>query len=215
MKNQPKLLHLLSTSFVLGGSPCSGKSTLAEWLSQDFSLPYYKVDDHMWRHLEHADPQSQPTMAAYGKLSWDQMWSQPVEQQVEHVFAYYAEQGPLILADLEAYAGLEPIIMEGAPFLPALVHSWGLPPGQALFLVPDKAFQVANYSQREWVKPILDSCTDPEQAFSNWMERDHRFGQGVIQQAQALGYKAITVDGQLDIDATYAAVVEHFSLPKS
>ena len=169
----------------------------------------------MWRHLEQADPQSQPTMAAYSKLSWEQMWSQPVDQQVEDVFAYYSEQGPLILADIEAYVGQEPIVMEGAAFLPTLVHAWGVPPGQALFLVPTKAFQVANYSQREWVKPILDSCADPEQAFSKWMERDHRFGQGVTQQAQAMGYCTITVDGQLDIDSIYAAVIEHFSLPEA
>lgn len=214
MRDQLNLRCLFSISYVLGGSPCSGKSTLAERLSQDFRLPDYKVDDHMWRHLEQADPQSQPTMAAYSKLSWDQMWSQPVDQQVEDVFAYYAEQGPLILADLETYVGQEPIVMEGAAFLPALVHAWGVPPSHVLFLVPTKAFQVANYSQREWVKPILDSCADPEQAFSNWMERDHRFGQGIIQQAQSLGYQAITVDGQLDIDSIYAVVIEHFSLPK-
>lgn len=104
--------------------------------------------------------------------------------------------------------------MEGAAFLPALVHAWGVPPSHALFLVPTKPFQVENYSQREWVKPILESCADPEQAFSNWMERDHRFGQGIIQQAEALGYQAITVDDQLYIDSIYAVVIEHFSLPK-
>ena len=122
MNEQHKLCLLLKTSFILGGSPCSGKSTLAERLSREFNLPYYKVDDHMWRYLEQADPQSQPTMAAYAKMTWDEIWSQPVDRQVEHVIVYYTEQFPMILDDLQAYAGQGPIIMEGAAFLPALIH---------------------------------------------------------------------------------------------
>jgi 2-phosphoglycerate kinase len=212
MNDQHKLSTLLKSSFVLGGSPCSGKSTLAERLSAEFQFPYYKVDDHMWRHLELADPQSQPTMAAYGKLSWNEIWSQPVDQQVEHVIAYYTEQFPMILDDLLAYAGQGPIIMEGAAFLPALVHRWGVAENQAVFLVPTKAFQLEFYSQRDWVRPILDTCTDPDQAFANWMERDHRFGQEIIQQAQSLGYPTITVDGIMDIEQTYQWMLEQFHL---
>lgn len=91
MNDHQKLSSLFSCSYVLGGSPCSGKSTLAERLSREYHLPYYKADDHMWRHLGQAGPQSQPTMAAYSALSWNQIWSQPVEGQVADVCAYYTE----------------------------------------------------------------------------------------------------------------------------
>ncbi|MFU8827588.1 MAG: hypothetical protein ACNA70_08885 [Brevefilum sp.] len=212
MMDTETLRDLFSISYVVGGSPCSGKSTLGEQLSHEFNLPYYKADDHMWRHLEQADPQSQPTMAAYAKLSWDQMWSQPVDQQVEDVFAYYTEQFLLIEADLEAYAGQGPIIMEGVAFLPKLVHAAGVPLGQALFLVPTKSFQMTHYSQRDWVQPILESCGDPDQSFANWMERDQRCGQEIIREAKALGYSTIIVDGLTEIEQTYQWVVERFCL---
>lgn len=213
MRNKERQLQsLFSAIYVLGGSPCSGKSTLAERLSRDFDLPYYKVDDHLWRHLEQADAPSQPTMAAYGKMSWEEIWSQPVDSQVQDVFAYYTEQFSMILADLLAYSGQEPIIMEGAAFLPGLIHGWGVAVQHAIFLVPTKAFQIRYYSQRTWIASILETCKDPGQAFENWMERDTKFGLKIAQQAQSLGYRTLFIDGTKDINLIYSDVNEHFCL---
>jgi adenylate kinase family enzyme len=210
IKLQNMLKDLFSTSYVLGGSPCSGKSTLAERLSAEFNLPYYKVDDHMWRHLEQADPKTQPTMAAYSHMSWDEIWSQPVNQQVQDEFAYYTEQFPMVLKDLLEYVDQAPIIMEGAAFLPELLIKWGVRSDHAMFLVPSKGFQIDHYSQRDWIQAILDSCQDPDQAFANWMERDHCFGLMVMEQAMDHGYSSIMVDGQKDVDMLYTQVLEHF-----
>lgn len=206
-----KLTDLLVSSYVLGGSPCSGKSTLAERLSSDYHLPYYKVDDHLWRYLEQADPQLQPTMVAYAAMTWEEIWSQPVDSQVRDVFAYYTEQFSMILDDLLAYRDQGPILMEGVAFLPELISEWGVRPEHALFLVPTRAFQIEYYSQRDWVQPILDSCADPEQALANWMERDHRCGQVIIQKAQSCGYRSMIIDGAKDIDRIYAEVIAHFN----
>lgn len=210
MNDQQKLAPLFACSYVLGGSPCSGKSTLAERLSREYHLPYYKADDHMWRHLGQADPQSQPTMSAYAAMSWDQIWSQPVASQVSDVFAYYTEQFPMILEDLLGYYDLGPIIMEGVSFLPEWVFAWGVHDNHALFLVPDKAFQINYYSQREWVQPILATCRDPDQAFANWMERDHHSGLKIIKQAEACGYKTMIVDDKMDTESLFELATAHF-----
>ena len=42
--------QLISKAYILGGSPCSGKSTIAERLAAEFDLHYYKVDDHEQDH---------------------------------------------------------------------------------------------------------------------------------------------------------------------
>ncbi len=34
-------------SYYIGGSPCAGKSTVAEILSQEYDLYYFKVDDFL------------------------------------------------------------------------------------------------------------------------------------------------------------------------
>ncbi len=212
MNDQQLLAALFSSSFVLGGSPCSGKSTLAERLASAYHLPYYKADNHMWRHLNQADPQLQPIMSAYATMSWDEIWSQPVNVQVADVFAYYTEQFPMILEDLLGYCDQGPIIMEGIAFLPELVHAWGVPFNRALFLVPDKAFQIAYYSQREWIQPILDSCRDPDQAFANWMERDHQCGLGILQQVKACEYQTIIVDESTNPEKIFDLGTVHFRL---
>ena len=207
-----KLKALFNSCYVLGGSPCSGKSTLAERLSCTYDLPYYKADDHMWRHLNQADPKLQPTMAAYSKMSWDEIWSQPVNKQVKDVFAYYTEQFPMILDDLFEYCDQGPIIMEGIAFLPELVYAWGVPFNRALFLVPSKAFQIGYYAQREWVQPILDSCRDPDQAFASWMERDHQCGLGILQQVKACEYQTVIVDESTNPEKIFELGTAHFRL---
>jgi len=40
------LQKLFSQAYILGGSPGSGKSTIAEMLSAQYDLCYYKADDH-------------------------------------------------------------------------------------------------------------------------------------------------------------------------
>jgi 2-phosphoglycerate kinase len=211
VKIEAKLRTLFSRSYVLGGSPCSGKSTIAERLAREFGLLSYKVDDHEGRHIASVDPQAHPTMFAYSKMSWDQIWSRSVDIQVEEEFTFYRERASMILEDLLEFTSRGSILLEGAAFLPGLVLEWGVHPEHALFLVPTKAFQMEHYAQRPWIRMILDSCTEPEQAFANWMARDHRFGLEIIQQAQAIGYPTILVDGKKDKDALYQQVLEHFN----
>ena len=38
--------------YFIGGSPCSGKSTVAQALSARYDLTYFKVDDHLDRYLK-------------------------------------------------------------------------------------------------------------------------------------------------------------------
>jgi 2-phosphoglycerate kinase len=211
MKNSKlKLQSIFSSSFILGGSPCSGKSTIAERLSQDLDMTYYKVDDHIMHHLEKANPQEHPTMTAYAKMNWNEIWSRPVELQVAEEFRYYTEQFPMILEDLQAFKKKNSLIMEGAAFLPSLVHTWGIEPHQVLFMVPTKSFQIEHYSKRPWIDQILNECTDPQKAFANWMERDHLFGKEIIRQAQSLNYRNVIIDGSLSEDALYTKVKKHF-----
>ena len=81
-----------------------------------------------------------------------------------------------------------------------------------LYLIPTKTFQLHHYSQRPWIHTILKECDDPEQAFANWMERDHLFGQEIQRQAKEFGYRAIVVDSGLDIDETYRQITYYLGL---
>lgn len=38
--------------YFIGGSPCSGKSTVAEILSRKYDLHYFKVDDYLDTYMK-------------------------------------------------------------------------------------------------------------------------------------------------------------------
>ncbi|MGC9397157.1 MAG: hypothetical protein ACP5J4_20120 [Anaerolineae bacterium] len=201
-----KIRTLFSQAYILGGSPCSGKSTIAERLAPQYGLQYYKVDDHEKEHSRRCDPVRHPVMAAYAKMSWNAIWSRPVEFQVREEFDYYRERFEMILQDLEACDAEKPLILEGAAYFPDLIKPYNMNPQRVLYMVPTHAFQIHHYRQRPWIRHILTECEDPEQAFENWMMRDHLFGQEVLRQAKANHYRTLVVDGKQSIDELFEVV---------
>ena len=204
--NASKTHTLFSQAYILGGSPCSGKSTIAERLVAQYALQYYKVDDHEKDHANRCQPDRQPVMFAYAQRSWNEIWTRPVALQVEEEFAYYRERFALIVEDLEQYAVEQPLLLEGAAYLPELLKPYPVNPTRVLYMVPTKDFQVQHYQQRPWIHQILQECEDPQQAFERWMMRDHLFGQEILRQANAHGYRTLIVDGQQSIDEQYERV---------
>lgn len=202
-----RVRQLLAHAYVLGGSPCSGKSTVAAQLAAQFGLDTYKVDDHDAAHMARCRPAQQPVMCRYAAMSWDEIWMRPVPLQIDEEFDFYRERFGLIAQDLVDREPTRPIIVEGAALLPELIHAYGADPARVLFMVPTAAFQWRHYRQRPWISGILAQCADPEQAFANWMARDLGFGQAILRQAQEHGYATMVVDGTRTIAATTADVV--------
>ena len=207
-----KLQHILANSFVLGGSPCSGTSTIASHLSIRYDIQVYKVDDREQAHQQKIDPARHPTMHAFSKMDWNEIWSRPVPVQVREELDFYREKSEMILEDLLDFDESKPLILEGAAFLPELIHSWGIPQNRGLYLIPSKDFQVHHYHQRFWINQILQSCDNPKGAFENWMERDHQFGQEILQQLQAYPYRSIIIDGTLILDEVGNEASAYFGL---
>jgi len=210
--NNTHLQQLFSHSFVIGGSPCSGKSTIAEMLAAQYGFYYYKADDHDPEHMQRAKPDQQPVMFKISKMSWDEIWSRPPEKQFADELEYYRERFPFILDDLALLGAGKTVLLEGAALLPEMVCRWSVPHENVVFMVPTPEFQHHHYSQRPWISSILEKCQDPKQAFDNWMKRDELFAQEIARQAQAFGYAVITVDGSVDIHSQYESLAGSFKL---
>lgn len=205
----PKVRTLFSQAYILGGSPCSGKSTVAERLAAQYGLQYYKVDDHEEDHARRCDPVRHPVMVAYSKMSWNAIWSRPVELQVREEFAYYRERFEMIVQDLDHYDAGKPLILEGAAYFPDLIEPHAVNTQRVLYMVPTHAFQIQHYQQRPWIRHILDECEEPEQAFENWMMRDHLFGQEILRQAEVNHYRTLVIDGKQSVDELFEIVRDH------
>lgn len=212
MKNNQSSSSIFSRAYILGGSPCSGKSTVAEKLSNQFHLQYYKVDDHYQDHVKQCNPDQHPTMYKVSNMGWNEIWSRPVSILVSEEFEYSRELFKMIVQDLLQFDAEKPIIVEGAALLPEVIKEKNIDPKKVLYLVPTKEFQIHHYSQREFIHHILKDCLNPEQAFENWMMRDHLFGQEILHQAASLGFGTIVVDGQRAIDAQIEYVRNYFDI---
>ena len=151
-------------------------------------------------------------MFRYASMSWDDIWMQPVAQQVDDEFAFYRERFTFILQDLAQMDPARPTLLEGAALLPALMRQCGVDPARVLYMVPTASFQFHHYGQRPWIHDILAQCDDPAQAFANWMARDQQFGREVLRQARACGFPTMVVDGGRSLDVTTAGVASMFGL---
>jgi hypothetical protein len=96
--------------------------------------------------------------------------------------------------------------------LPAQVASVLSRPSHAIWLIPTADFQIAHYSNRDWVREILAECGEPDVAFYNWMERDIRLAQWIEAQARATDLSLLRVDGSRTLEQNAEAVARHFQL---
>jgi hypothetical protein len=207
-----RLQQLFAQAYLLGGSPCSGKSSVAESLSAEYGLIYYKVDDREGEHFQRCQPGRQPVMYRYSKMTWNEIWSQPVAQLLADELTYYRERFSLILDDLSQFDPNAPVLLEGTAFLPELINQYPVNRQRVVFMVPTSEFQTQHYRQRPWITQILNECSNPAQAFENWMKRDELFGLEVVRQAEACGYSVIHVDGLVDLKAQVQATRSLFRL---
>jgi len=203
---------LFSKAYILGGSPCSGKSTTAEMLAAKYGFQYYRADNHDRAHMQRSQPDLQPVMFKISRMSWEEIWSRSVADLLKDEIAYYREGFSFILDDLCQFDLETPVILEGAAFLPDLIHQYPVLHHHVVYMIPAIAFQLHHYQKRPWIHGILKECRDPRQAFANWMKRDEFFGQEVIRQANLYGFPVIVVDGSADIDMQFKAVERQFRL---
>ena len=172
--------------YMIGGSPCSGKSTIASLLARQYQLLHIKLDDLIEEMMSQASADSQPICL----LRQDRN----PEEMADEEWRFYEEIFPYVKSYLIKNQN-RPLLVEGAGLLPHLVKELECPTSSYLCLTPTADFQKKHYRQREWVPYVLEGTTNPEQAFENWMQRDILFAQMVRKEAMKLGYSSFVTDG--------------------
>jgi 2-phosphoglycerate kinase len=196
--------------FWLGGSPCSGKSSISEILASRFDLDVYHVDSALETHTQRLDPVHQPALTKWCESSWNQRWIQPIDMLVQDAIACYREHFALIHEDILRMPKRKSLLVEGSALLPGLVADVLKERSHAIWILPSADFQRAHYSEREWARDIVAQCSNPELAFHNWMERDARFAEWVEAEATTLNLPILRVDGNRTLEENAAAVAAHF-----
>jgi hypothetical protein len=206
------LSQALAHVYWIGGSPCSGKTSIAKALVERYGLRYYDCDHAFYRHNEIVPPEHQPVFYRVMRLAPEALWMRPVQQQTAEEIAIYREEFPLILKDLLALPSSQPVLAEGAALLPECVAPLLRGSPRAIWIVPEAQFQLYHYSRREWINDVVKDTSNPVQAFQNWMERDICFARLVRQEAQQRRLPVLVVDGKNSL-AENTRLVEKFFWP--
>lgn len=200
------------TVYFIGGSPCSGKSTVAQALSEKYHLRYFKVDEYLEKYMKMAAADGKGSCKAVEQMTPEQIWMREPIVQCDEEIQIYEEIFPYILADLEKTECDHGIITEGAAYLPSLMKACAVPANRYISITPSKEFQVSHYRQREWVPYVLEGCSDKEKAFENWMERDALFAKAVQQQCTHHRYLSLINNGAISVEEMMGSIAMHFKL---
>ncbi len=212
------MTNLLAHILWLGGSACSGKSTIADKLHDQHGIAVFHADEALNSYSGRYDPQKQPCLYRWSNSNnsptfWDETWMRSGDVLLREVFECYQETFDFIQDDLLNLSAHGPLLAEGNCLMPSTLSPLLTDQRHALWMVPSEAFQRRIYPQRgEWVTWILDQCSQPDAALQNWMDRDVAFAAEIERDALAHGYRVMTVTGERSIDENAALVAEYFEL---
>lgn len=199
-------------TYFIGGSPCSGKSTITEILAKKYDLFYFKVDDFLDKYIDMGAREGRPVCTEIQSMTPEETWMRDPVVQCEKELAWYREVFDYVCEEINQIQNVSGIIAEGAAYLPVLMKTLDVPYNRYLSITPTKDFQVSHYSQREWVPYVLRECSDKDKAFENWMERDALFAKDVQRQCEEAGYLSVVNNGEIGIDELVKLVEGHFRL---
>ena len=200
----------MATIYFIGGSPCSGKSTIAEILSERYGLQYFKVDDHLEEYTIRGAEDNLPICKKQIEWNAEQIWMRDPVLQCKDEIIFYEEIFDYIWEDLNKVNQKGAVVTEGAAYFPHIMKKLHVPEEQYAAITPTKDFQISHYKEREWVPYILEGCSDKEKAFQNWMGRDSLFADTVCKECMELNYLSIVNDGGNSINEMVQIVSAHF-----
>lgn len=198
--------------YFIGGSPCAGKSTVAEILSKQYGLYYFKVDERLDEYTCRGARMNYEICKKQVEMSADQIWMRDSVLQCKEEFLFYEEVNDFLMEDLFRSCEGKSVITEGAAYIPHLAKKRHIAYDRYIAITPTKEFQIPHFRQRDWIPYVLDGCSNLENAFDNWMERDVLFAEEVVKECNALGYQSIRNHGELSIEELAHKVSAHFGL---
>lgn len=198
--------------YYIGGSPCSGKSTIARQLAEAQGLFYFEIDNLLGAYAERGAAMGLAACSRQWKFGPDYTWLRDPQILCRDELQFYREIFDFLWTDLQRISEGKDMIAEGAALLPELMKEKGIPENRYITITPTPEFQVSHYRRREWIPLMLEGCSDKEKAFGNWMGRDMLFAEEVRRQCSILGYRSLITDGGKNSADMAIRLCEYFKL---
>lgn len=217
MSTPPTTKQILSHVLWIGGSPCSGKSTIGHTIAQIYVFLDYHLDAWSRNHFARRVAAGDAEAATFLKMNLDQRWiERSAEALVQEVITSWSKDFHLVIEDLLALPKETFIVAEGN-FFPECVAPYLSSPHQAIWLVPTDSFCEQGrcqrwdaQAQRQRRHGVYNESSDPEKRRRNIIARDCQLARYVKQQATELHLPVYEVDGSRSREEMTELVERHF-----
>ena len=95
--------------YMIGGSPCSGKSTIASLLARQYQLLHIKLDDLVDEMMSQASADSQPICLLRQDRNPEQIWMRNPEEMADEEWRFYEDDFPYVKSCLDKRSRQSPL----------------------------------------------------------------------------------------------------------
>lgn len=199
----------------LGGSTCSGKTSIAHILSQTYGLFAYHYDKQEVDHIARStDIEKFPAINNFIAMSMDERWvlRTPMEMADNAVMSW-AQRFPHVIDDLLALPADRIVLAEGPGLFPRLVKPYLSNPFHAIWLIASNKVIRDVRSQRPTA--IRTETSDPDRAIDNLIERDIIIARYIKDDAFDANARTMEITFGEPIMATVGRIAQLFGLTNS
>lgn len=196
--------------YLLGGRPCSGKTTTAYYLGEKHKLTVWYVDVFAQKYIDESTSQT-PFTYEWKTTEMVNILQAKPEILFENYVKSYEEIFPLFLKDLEE-SGIDNLILEGSLLLPKFINTLKERfDTKVCYLISDDDFVKERYVQRDYVQDML---TKPqgELALKNLLKRDSIFAKYILSEIEKYSLPSLKLDYDTDPNTEIAYLEKLFSL---
>jgi len=183
---------------------------MAKRLVEALDLELYESDDVYERHLEEGSAKGIEIMLKYREMSWDETWLRDPEKMAADEIEFFNQEFGFIRDDLSNLRTTREIVAVGNALMPSLIANEEISPSRYICITSTSQFHDRKYAEREWAADYLKNCSDPIQAYDNWMMKDNLYAEKIRSDAIKFGSTHILVDGERSISEIFRLVEKHF-----
>jgi hypothetical protein len=175
----------------IGGTPGSGKTTVATRIARRHGLRLYNADARTWVHRDRALREGNAAAIRWEQMTPEERWTAPPREMLE--MSLHTERGPMVVDDLRRLPRSPLVVGEGT-VLPA-----GAVPdrSRAVWLLPTPEFQRSQLEKRGLSR-------GPHELYRLLAET-------IRHEAREHDLPTLVVDHSRDVDATVEAVERLFA----
>ena len=186
-------------SYLIGGPPGAGKTTLGMRLARDLERSSLTIDDIRTGLLAMTTPDTHGDLHLIGMPdAWTYFTETDPETMIDHAFAQHTSLWPAVERVLrKRHFNQQPIVMDGWHLIPHLVSESELDSLRPFWIDIDHG--VLEQRERN-VWDFYAKSNDPERMFSNFMYRSTTWNDRMAAAARALGLPVLEQDGTRSVE---------------